>query len=55
MRMAERCLIDVEAVRNWLLRVWLALGSRKGEEAEVKSCSDCIAMPAQSEQLLLLV
>lgn len=55
MRMADRCLIEVEAVRNWLLRVWFGLGLRRGEEAEAMSCSDCIAMPAQSEQLLLMV
>ena len=51
MRMAERCLIDVLVVWSWLLRKWVKEGSVGGrEEARVRSCRDCIAMLAQSEE-----
>lgn len=50
MRMAERCLIEVVVVWSWWLRRWVAVGSMGEEEVLVRSCRDCIAMLAQSEE-----
>lgn len=51
MRMVERCLIEVAVVWSWVLRKWVKEGSVGGrEEARVRSCRDCIAMLAQSEE-----